>query len=105
MSDDPTEELHEGSVREWHPEEGWGVLVTSAIPEPVWAHFSCIAADGYRELTEGQVVRFSVEQASQDSFNWRAVRVELPGQGPTERGTGQDGGPGYVSELDITFDQ
>lgn len=64
-----------GHVHAWHSEEGWGVLSSPVLPDPVWVHFSCIEAEGFRELTAGQSVTFSAEEAEQDEFHWRAVRV------------------------------
>ncbi|MEU8463954.1 cold shock domain-containing protein [Streptomyces sp. NPDC029003] len=102
MSDAPQQPFHEGHVQEWHSDEGWGVLVTPSLPQPVWAHFSSIAAEGYRELTAGQAVSFTAEEAEQDAFVWCAVRV-VPA-GPPEDHPDSSGGPGYTSDLDITFD-
>ncbi|REK84670.1 cold shock domain-containing protein [Streptomyces inhibens] len=87
---------------EWRREEGWGVLASSAVPDEVWAHFSAIQAEGFRELTAGQPVTFTVEQAQQDQFHWRAVSI-WPGSGPLFA-PGSEGGLGYSSGLDITFD-
>ncbi|MFD7031385.1 cold-shock protein [Streptomyces sp. NPDC059917] len=104
MTDAVSEPLHEGHVQEWHTEEGWGVLVSPSLPAPVWAHFSSIAAEGYRELTVGQAVRFTAERAAQDRFAWRAVSVRVTG-GPLAQGPAKDDGSGYSSGLDITFDR
>ncbi|GAA3046275.1 hypothetical protein GCM10017562_04860 [Streptomyces roseofulvus] len=70
-----------GRVLEWHGEEGWGVLASDAVPGPVWAHFSDIEAEGFRELTVGGRVTFTVEEAEQDGYHWRAVRVWTEGDG------------------------
>lgn len=64
-----------GRVVEWHSEEGWGVLASPAVPAEVWAHFSAIEAQGFRELSAGQAVTFTVEEAYQDGYHWRAVHV------------------------------
>ncbi|MFV0134158.1 cold-shock protein [Streptomyces sp. HMX87] len=100
-----------GRVLEWHGEEGWGVLVSDALPDRVWAHFSVILADGFRELTAGQCVTFSgvtfsAEETEQDGFRRRAVRVRPRSGGPAgpHRRTHEETGPGYSSALDITFD-
>lgn len=70
-----------GRVLEWRSEEGWGVLTSDALPDDVWAHFSAIEAQGFRELTVGRRVTFTAEKAEQDGFHWRAVRVwEEPGE-------------------------
>ncbi|GAA2656685.1 cold-shock protein [Streptomyces vastus] len=91
-----------GHVLEWHRDEGWGVLASDALPERVWAHFSAIQAEGFRELTAGQSVTFSAEEAEQDEYHWRAVCV-WPEAGARRQSNGDDG-PGYSSSLDIDFD-
>ena len=102
MPDVTSAEVFSGRVLEWHSEEGWGVLASDALPDEVWAHFSAIQADGYRELIVGQSVTFSAEQAEQDEYRWRAVSV-WPEVG-ARRSSNGDEGPGYSSGLDITFD-
>ncbi|MEV8036266.1 cold shock domain-containing protein [Streptomyces sp. NPDC086182] len=75
MSDTASAEVFGGRVLVWHSEEGWGVLASDALPDRVWAHFSMIRAEGFRELIAGQPVTFSAEQAEQDDYHWRAVSV------------------------------
>ncbi|MGW1008562.1 cold shock domain-containing protein [Streptomyces termitum] len=101
VSDVTSDDVLHGHVREWHDEEGWGVLVTPALPDDVWAHCSVVEAEGFRSLTAGQAVTFSAERAEQDRFLWRAVRIRPSASEPLP---GADGGPGYSSSLDITFD-
>ncbi|MEV7600954.1 cold shock domain-containing protein [Kitasatospora sp. NPDC089797] len=103
MSDAVNETLYMGHVLEWHADQGWGVLASRSLREPVWAHFSAIVGSGYRELTAGQVVHFTAEQAEQDSFHWRAVQVRLP-DSSLEPQPEDSRGPGYSSDLTITFD-
>ncbi|MFD6419172.1 cold-shock protein [Streptomyces sp. NPDC060194] len=67
--------VHSGRVREWHGEEGWGVLTTDALPEGVWAHYSVLVVDGFRELAPGQAVTFTVEAVHQDGYPHRALQV------------------------------
>ncbi|MFH8224319.1 cold-shock protein [Streptomyces sp. NPDC018057] len=102
MSDTTSAEVFSGRVLEWHSEEGWGVLASDAFPDRVWAHYSAVQAEGYRELTAGQSVTFSVEQAEQDEYRWRAVSV-WPGSG-ARRSPDEDEQPGYSSDLNIRFD-
>ncbi|MFD9080815.1 cold-shock protein [Streptomyces erythrochromogenes] len=99
-----SDDTFSGQVREWHSEEGWGVLVSPTLSGDVWAHFSVIEAEGFRELTAGQAVTFAVEQAEQDRFRWRAVWVRPSGVQPPSGDVGDPAGPGYSSDLDITFD-
>ncbi|MCF1594366.1 cold-shock protein [Streptomyces muensis] len=102
MPETKAEDVLAGHVLEWHSEEGWGVLVSDSLPDQVWAHFSAIQASGFRELTAGQLVTFSAEEAEQDEYHWRAVRV-WP-EADVRRPPNGDDGPGYSSGLDISFD-
>lgn len=67
----------EAVVREWHSEEGWGVVDSPQTPGGCWVHFSHIQAPGYRELVPGQTVAIECEPADQDGFTYRAVTVKL----------------------------
>jgi CspA family cold shock protein len=63
------------TVREWHAEEGWGVLDCPDTPGGCWAHFSHLEMPGYRSLNAGQVVRLGWEAPGQDGYGYRATRV------------------------------
>lgn len=92
-----------GVVREWHEEEGWGVVDCSTTPGGCWTHFSAVAVPGYKLLSAGQVVELEWETAQQDGYGYRAVRAWPRGQDPH---AGQAvGGPtgAYRSSLTITF--
>ncbi|MEU6283115.1 cold shock domain-containing protein [Streptomyces sp. NPDC047028] len=102
MSDTTSAGTFSGRVLEWHGEEGWGVLASDALPDRVWAHYSAIEAEGCRELTVGQPVTFTAEQAEQDEFSWRAVSVR-PETGARRSSEGNDE-PGFSSDLNIRFD-
>lgn len=66
-----------GEVREWHDEEGWGVLVT---PDglAVWCHFSHLEMEGYRSLAPGARVEFDYEQPGQDGYPARVLTGAKP---------------------------
>lgn len=64
-----------GTVREWHDEEGWGVLDSGMTPGGCWAHFSAIEMVGFRTLEVGETVQFEAEEARQDGYDWRAAHV------------------------------
>ncbi len=104
VSDVTSGDVLDGHVSEWHSEEGWGVLVTPTLPGGVWAHHSAVEAEGFRALTAGEAVTFSVEGADQDRFRWRVVRIWPSAPEPLPGDRGSAGGPGYSSSLDITFD-
>jgi cold shock protein len=93
-----------GVVREWREEEGWGVLDSETTPGGCWAHFSSLDMDGYRSLTAGQVVEFTVEVARQDGFDFRAQDVRLEGVPPAQPRPPSPPGSAYSSTLTITFD-
>ncbi|WLW54909.1 cold-shock protein [Streptomyces sp. YU58] len=65
------------TVREWHDEEGWGVLDCPETPGGCWGHFSHIEADGFRSLAPGQRVDLDWEAPGfrQDGYDYRAVSI------------------------------
>lgn len=50
-----------GTVKWFNSEKGYGFLAQDNGPD-VFVHYSAIQSDGYRTLTEGQKVEFSVEK-------------------------------------------
>ena len=73
-----------GQVSQWHEDEGWGVVDSSELGSPAWAHFSNIDASGhgfqagaFRALHVGDQVKFTVERAEQDGFHWRTTWISL----------------------------
>jgi CspA family cold shock protein len=50
-----------GTVKWFNGEKGYGFLAQENGPD-VFVHFSAIQGDGYRTLTEGQKVEFSIEK-------------------------------------------
>ncbi|MET9266270.1 cold shock domain-containing protein [Amycolatopsis sp. NPDC004079] len=74
---------HRGKVVRWEVDEGWGIIESTAVDSPVWAHFSMIdqnsrgvrEAHGFRKLEVGDDVKFTVERAEQDGCHWRAIWV------------------------------
>jgi CspA family cold shock protein len=53
--------LAEGTVKWFSNEKGYGFIERES-GEDVFVHFSAIAMDGYKTLTEGQRVQFEVVQ-------------------------------------------
>jgi CspA family cold shock protein len=91
-----------GVVREFHPDEGWGVIDGSDVPGGCWVHFSAIVMDGFRPLAAGQEVSFRAETADQDGFGFRAVEVWTGGVEPVSRTAA---GSAYHSRLTLAFDE
>ena len=95
-----------GVVREFHAEEGWGVVDGPDVPGGCWVHFGAIAMDGYRMLTPGQRVSYLPEEANQDGFGFRAVTVWPDGVEPDLTRLEPQATSGcYSSFLTITFDE
>ena len=62
-------------MREWHADEGWGVIDSDATPGGCWAHFGSVLTGGHRSLDAGRTVSFEFETGRQDGFGYRAVAV------------------------------
>jgi cold shock protein len=94
-----------GIVREFHPDEGWGVIDGPDVPGGAWTGFAAVQVAGYRALMAGQPVTFEAEPGEQDGFAFRATTVwpdDAAGDRPAE-----PSGPSaaYTSTLRLTFDQ
>jgi cold shock protein len=87
-----------GTVREWHSDEGWGVIDSPDTPGGCWVHFADLWNDGipppgpgevvqvsggYREVFEGETVDFDWEPAAfpgQDGYSFRATTARPRGR-------------------------
>jgi len=49
-----------GTVKWFNADKGFGFITPDGGGSDVFAHFSAIAADGYRSLDEGQRVTFEI---------------------------------------------
>jgi CspA family cold shock protein len=87
------------TVRDWHAEDGWGVLDSDATPGGCWTHFSNLDFDGYRSLSPGQQVELTAEAPGQDGYPWRAVRVSVDGRPPAVATQGLEGA--YQADLTV----
>ena len=54
--------MAEGTVKWFSNEKGYGFIERGNGEADVFVHFSAIAGDGYKSLTEGQKVEFEVVQ-------------------------------------------
>ncbi|MGN6246330.1 MAG: cold shock domain-containing protein [Motilibacteraceae bacterium] len=71
-------------VREWHDDLGWGVVDSPQTPGGCWVHFSAVQGAGYASLAGVDVVLLEYEPARQDGYDFRALRVLVPGRPPAE---------------------
>ncbi|GAA1181343.1 cold-shock protein [Streptomyces hebeiensis] len=51
-----------GTVKWFNAEKGFGFIEQDGGGADVFAHYSNIAAQGFRELSEGQKVKFDIAQ-------------------------------------------
>ncbi len=68
-----------GVVREWHSEQGWGVLDSPQTPGGCWCLFAAVSGSGFRSLAAQEIVEFVFEEAEQDGYAYRAVEAWSPG--------------------------
>ena len=54
--------LAQGTVKWFNGEKGFGFIAPDDGSKDVFVHFSAIAMEGYKTLTEGQRVEFEVVQ-------------------------------------------
>jgi CspA family cold shock protein len=75
--DAASEQAASGVVRWYNSDEGWGVIDAPEVPDGCFVHFSNIEVDGYRQLADGQHVRFTYEHPDflQDGYSYRALTV------------------------------
>lgn len=71
----------DGIVREWHEDEGWGVLDAAETPGGCWTHYSALELPGLETVSPGDLVAFEFESGPQDGFAFRATRVFPVGLG------------------------
>ncbi|MCW2527208.1 MAG: hypothetical protein JWM76_2068 [Pseudonocardiales bacterium] len=84
-----------GTVRDWHREEGWGVIDSPDTPGGCWVHFSHLWNDGIpeaglgeivevtggcREVFEGETVDFDWETPGQDGYDFRVTNARPRGR-------------------------
>jgi cold shock protein len=96
-----------GTVREWHDEDGWGVIDSPETPGGCWVLHSHIELESLPSLTVGQEVTFTFESVTwQDGYRWRAVSVRPDGDHPPS-GRRIESAPSsvYRSSLTIEFDE
>lgn len=98
-----------GTVRSWEDESGWGVLASPDVPGEVWAHFSAVHTTdpgAFASLEPGEAVLFSWEEADQDGYSYRALRVRRSGDPEIDWESDEDEGDDEdsMSDVRIEFD-
>ena len=54
---------HQGNVKWFNGEKGFGFITVDGSEKDAFAHFSAIQKDGYKSLEEGERVEFTIEDS------------------------------------------
>ena len=65
--------MPQGTVKWFNEKKGWGFIVKEDS-EDIFVHYSAIKGDGFKTLSEGQRVRFDIEQGEKGPA---AANVEI----------------------------
>ncbi|MDD4716212.1 MAG: cold-shock protein [Oscillospiraceae bacterium] len=69
--------MNTGTVKWFNESKGFGFISNDDGGDDVFVHFSSIVCDGFKTLTEGQKVTFTVEQDPKNSSKLRAANVRV----------------------------
>jgi CspA family cold shock protein len=92
-----------GRVREWHQDQGWGVVDSDETPGGCWVHFSALRMAGDHQARTGQLVSFTYQPVAQDGFAYQALDVTIEGI-PAAQPDPQPAGAGYHSHPTVESD-
>ena len=67
--------MNQGTVKWFNADKGFGFITNDNGTGDVFVHFSSIASDGFKALTDGQRVTFDTEPDPKNSSRLRAVNV------------------------------
>lgn len=68
--------MYKGTVKWFNASKGFGFIANDEGGEDVFVHYSAIAGDGYKSLTDGQKVTFEMEADKRNANRMRAVDVK-----------------------------
>lgn len=69
-----------GEVKWFNNAKGWGFIIPEGGGEDIFVHFSSIEGAGYKTLTAGQQVNFSIEKGNRGlhASNVSAADEQVP---------------------------
>ncbi|MDH5642663.1 MAG: cold-shock protein [Gemmatimonadota bacterium] len=68
--------MSRGKIKWFNDAKGYGFIEQEAGGEDVFVHFSAIQMEGFKSLSEGQVVEFEIEQGEKGLHAANVVRTE-----------------------------
>lgn len=66
--------MHTGTVKRFNKIKGYGFIAPDNGGEEIFVHFSQIQLEAYKELKEGQRVRYELQKGEKGEF---AAKVEI----------------------------
>ena len=74
--------MSRGTVKWFNEKKGYGFIQQEGGGEDVFAHYTNIKAEGFRTLTEGQLVEFDVLQDTKGSKAMNITFLTPPSEEP-----------------------
>ena len=74
--------MNNGTVKWFNPEKGFGFISNDDGSGDVFVHFSAIQIEGYKTLSEGQLVEFKLVETSK---GFQAINVKLVKEATTAK--------------------
>ncbi len=65
-----------GEVKWFNNAKGWGFIIPEEGSEDIFVHFSAIEGSGYKTLTAGQSVDYTVEKGQRGLHATHVVAIE-----------------------------
>jgi CspA family cold shock protein len=68
--------MHTGTVKRFNKIKGYGFILPDEGHTEVFVHFSEIQLAGYKELKEGQRIRYELKKGDRGEFATKVVIIE-----------------------------
>ena len=70
------ETLSKGKVKWFNEKKGFGFIVEAGGGPDIFVHYTAISSDGFKTLTEGEEVEFTLTQGTKGPQAMNVVRVK-----------------------------